>query len=234
MKGARPPLAPSAFGLTLDLLSRPLSPGEIQIVKPTNAANVLIPEILHARPDAKALLLYSDLDTFLRAILRRGAEGRMVARQYFRGFATAIPLEPGFSLDTVLLQTDLQIAAQAWLMQIAFMHSIAQRYGDRVRILDCKTFLADRPGTLDALSTFFGLGLSEQQITGIVQGPALNENAKIGGVLFNEAVQREKDARINDAYGEELSILVSRYGRNVWRKPTTCPSRFAKRCSSTA
>jgi hypothetical protein len=46
--GRQPPGAIAALSVTLDLLSRPLSPGETQIIKPSTPGNHLMPQMLHA------------------------------------------------------------------------------------------------------------------------------------------------------------------------------------------
>ncbi len=167
-----------ALTVTLDLLSRPLSPGEVQIVKPSTVANHIIPQLLHARPDAKAIVLFSSLDTFLRAIARRGLEGRIFARELFHQFAPVIPLDAGASGNDSVLQADLQIAARAWLMQAAFMDSIAKRFGDRVQVLNSETFIADPADTLARIGAFFGLGMSPEIARATAESAVFQEHSK--------------------------------------------------------
>ena len=57
--------------LVLHLLARPFEAGESIIVKPTNFANRLAMPVLEARPDSRAVLLYSDVRPLLRSILKR-------------------------------------------------------------------------------------------------------------------------------------------------------------------
>jgi len=203
----RTPGAFSALSVTLDLLSRPLERGETQIVKPSNVANHVIPQFLHARNDARALVLYSSLDAFLRAIARRSQDGRAFARQVFHQFAPVIPLDTGFSDEDVLLQTDLQIAAQAWLMQASFMEQVAKRFGpSRVRVLNSETFLADKARTLEAVGEFFGLALKEQSWAEIAAGPVFGEHAKEYGRAFDADAHRQQQQDAAAAHGHELAM----------------------------
>lgn len=202
------PGALDAFKVTLDLLSRPLSPGETQVVKPSNVATHLIPEILHLRPDSKALVLWSDLDTFLGAIARRGAGGRAFARQVFQGFADAIPLDPVFSRDELLIQTDLQLAAQVWLMQIAFLHSVVRRQGAaRVRVLNSNTFLADPERTLRMLAQHFDLAISPDLCRAIATGPIFREHAKNPLVPFDASAHRNQNDSLDAAHASEIAVV---------------------------
>lgn len=205
--GRRSPGAHAALGVTLDLLSRPLAAGETQVVKPSIVANHIIPQLLSARRDAKAVVLYSNLDSFLRAIARRGLEGRRFARQIFRQFSGVIPLDTGIADADMLLLTDLQVAGLAWLMQAEFMQSIAQRFGPaRVRVLNSETFLADRAGVLGALADFFGLPCEPARWAGVAESPVFSEHAKEYGRAFDASARQAQYATAGAAHAEELTM----------------------------
>lgn len=202
------PGALDALGVTLDLLSRPLAPGETQIVKPSNVATHIIPEILHLRPDAKALVMWSSLDTFLGAIARRGASGRAFARQVFQGFADAIPLDPVFSREELLIQTDLQLAAQVWLMQMAFLNSVIRRHGpDRIRVLNSESFLNAPSGTLSALSHHFNLPVSSERCAEIANGAIFREHAKEPLMPFDASAHRAQNNGLDAAHASEIAVV---------------------------
>lgn len=206
--GRRTPGALSAFSTTLDLLSRPLTPGETQIIKPSNTTNHIIPTVLHSRPDAKALILYSSLDAFLRAIARRGLDGREFARQVFSQSALAIPLEEDLSSQQLFLQTDLQIAARAWLMQTTFIAQIAERFGPkRVRTLNSDTMLINKAGTLERLAHFFDLPLTEKAIAGIADGPVFREHSKHPALAFDTAAHQAQHDEAGLRYFEEVNAV---------------------------
>ena len=203
--GRRTPGALSALETTLNLLSRPLAPGETQIVKPSIVANHIIPQMLHARRDAKALVLCSSLDTFLRAIARRGLDGRRFAREVFKQFAGVIPLDTGIRDEDLLLLTDLQVAALGWLMQAEFMLQVAKRNGPgRVRVVNSDTFLNDKAGVLAALGTFFGLAGDGARWAQVAADPVFSEHAKEYGRAFDAAAQRAQYDAAGAAHAEEL------------------------------
>lgn len=202
----RGPGAFLALRATLDLLSRPLEPGETQIIKPSNVANHIVPQMLHARPDAKAIVIHSSLDTFLRAIARRGMDGRAFARLVYQQFAPIIPIEAGFTDIDTLLQTDLQVAAQAWLMQAAFLDSVARRFGaSTVRTLSSERLLAEPAATLTAVGDFFDLDIDRQRAEAIAAGPVFNEHAKEPGRQFNAAALAEQQRQTNAMYAGEIA-----------------------------
>ncbi len=196
-----------ALSITLDLLSRPLSRGETQIIKPSTTANHIMPQLLHARHDAKAVLLFSSLDTFLRAIARRGLDGRVYARQMFRQFAPVNPLDSGFSDEDALLQADLQVAAQAWLMQTSFMQQLAERFGkNRVRVLNSETLLSNPAQTLLDIGKFFELRLTPELANATAQGSVFQEHSKELGRPFDVAAQKAQYDQAGRTHGEELMM----------------------------
>jgi len=201
----RAPGALEALTITLNLLSRPLMRGEAQIVKPSTVVNHIIPQLLHARPDAKAIVLFSSLDSFLRAIARRGLDGRIFARELFHQFAPVIPLDAGFDDEDPVLLADLQIAAQAWLMQASFMDALAKRFGtSRVRVLNADTLLQNPMGALSAVGAFFNLGLTPEIARAVAEGPVFQEHAKEPGRPFNADAQRAQHIETGALHGEEL------------------------------
>lgn len=201
------PGALNALNITLDLLSRPTAPGETQIIKATNAANHLLPEILHLRPDAKVLVMYSGLDAFLESVTRRDFGGRSFARQMHQTFTDAIPLDISFTQQEQMLHTDTQIAALVWLMQTAFFAQIQRYYGaDRVRTLSSARFLAAPANALANAGAFFELDASPEQWAEVADGPVFREHAKERGRPFTTATHNAQLAHARNAHTRELQV----------------------------
>jgi hypothetical protein len=181
--------------LALDLLSRPLAKGETQIIKPSNTANTIAARILELKPEAKAIVLYSGLEAYLRATARMGATGRLFNRQIFAKFARVIPIRQQFSVQDLLLQTDLQIAAQVWMMQVAFLSTVISRFGPtRVRTLHCDTLLARKAEALTRLGRFFELNADAARWAEIASGPVFKRHAKrIGDEPFDPSANANAD-----------------------------------------
>jgi len=200
------PGAFDALEIVLDLLSRPLSPGETQVVKPSNATNHIIPHLLRTRADARALVMTSSLDSFLSAVVRRGAEGRQSMRGVLAGFAETIPFDPPLAEGETLLLTDLQAAALAWMMQTAFLDSVAKRFGSRVRVLDADTFLAKPAETLAAVGAFFDLQNADW--AKIANGPVFREHAKNLGAPFDAAARAQQRLDATANYRSEIEPTI--------------------------
>ncbi|MFP5330460.1 MAG: hypothetical protein ACLGHC_10060 [Alphaproteobacteria bacterium] len=195
--------------LVLRLFERGARPGEAVIVKPSNFGNRLIDLILAQRPQSRAVLLYSDAGTYLRSLLKRGMFGRIFGRKLFNQISAWSPVDFGFSAAELFEQTDLQIAALGWLMQIHHFDAVARAFGpSRVMLLDSATLIADPQGSLSRVTALFGLGLDEQRIAEIVGGPAFSRHSKFSEREYG-ADAREKDHEaVMAAHAEELGMVL--------------------------
>lgn len=174
--------APAAVGTTLNdaltLLARPFEPDEAVIVKPSTVVNGLATAILRLRPQARVVLIHAPLRDFLISIAKKGIDGRLWGRELFLKMRREGLIQSlGFDDEAFFGQTDLQIAACAWLGQNAIFASLATGYADRVRTLDSASFL-DRPAeTIRSAAGHFGLGMQDAQVEAALAGP-MQRNSK--------------------------------------------------------
>jgi hypothetical protein len=194
--------------LVLSLLQRPHRAGEAAIVKPSNAANPLIGDLLGLRPRARALLMYARLPDFLLAIVRRGPANRGWARRT----ATLFRRHPQFdSLEgrDLLLLTDLQVAAWVWLHhQAQFARLVREQPPGRVATLEMGAFLADPARTLVGAAALFGLAMDEARAAEIAAGPAFRHHSKRPDRAFDPAALKREEAAAKFAYGAEIDLAV--------------------------
>ena len=217
--------------LALRLLERPLARTETIIVKPSNFANRLVEPVLALRGGSRAVLLYSDAGTFLRSVLKRGLLGRINARKLYQNLVAWNCLEFGFSDYETFQQSDLQVAALAWLMQIAHFQSIAGRFGpERVMVLDAADLLREPVTTLQRVQSLFGLNLSDRQVSGIVEGPVFSKHSKSKVDFSLSAREREQEC-LMQVHGEEIRMVLqwldavaAHLGVSI-RSETATPSR---------
>lgn len=162
----------------LSLLARPFNAGEATVIKPSNVANGLAPAMLAMRPEARALMLYAPLRTYLGSVAKKGITGRRWARDLLvkqlreglHGF--------GFTTEDYLGQTDLQVAAIGWLAQHGLFAHLARQFGPlRVAALDSEALMADPARAMAALAALFGLSVD---VGAIVAGPAFTRHSKLG------------------------------------------------------
>lgn len=195
--------------LVLRLLERPFEAGESIVVKPSNFGNRLIDLILAERPNSRAVLLYSDVATFLRSLLKRGMFGRIFGRKLFNQLSKWTSLRLGYNPDEVFEQTDVQVAALAWLMQVHHFDAIARAFGpSRVTVLDSSSLLEDPVAALDEVQALFGLNLDRTKVEAIAAGPVFAKHSKFSDRDYG-VEEREKEHRaVSDANSEELEMVV--------------------------
>ena len=192
----------------LALLARPTLPGEVVIAKPGNEANSAIPHLLARQRTSRALLMSSPIEAFLASVANKGMWGRLWARRVHAGLRSFQPRDPGYSDADLLQQTDLQVAALVWLAHRGQFAELAQMASGRYRTLLAEQLLADRSGSLAAVSAWFGLGLAEPEIAAIADGPVFKHNAERADENFDEAARAASRAQAEAAYGEEIAMVT--------------------------
>jgi hypothetical protein len=180
-RGGKGPDMASVLDDALTLLSRPFAPGEAVIVKPSTAVNGFAPAMLAVRPEARAVLLYAPLPTYLASIAKKGLDGRLWVRTLLTGMIDDGLVDLGFTARDYLGQTDLQVAAVGWLAHQQLFTRLVERFGaDRVRTLDSATLMADPRAALSAMAALFDLPADPVVIDAIAAGPAFRTHSKFG------------------------------------------------------
>jgi len=210
LAGASPQQTGALLDDILALLARPFGPGEAIVVKMGSIGNSLGGDILARRPSSRALCLHAPLPTFLTSIARKGLQGRIWARKLFATLRSADLTEIGFTDDELFEHTDLQIAADSWLILHRIMGQAAARTGDRVRSIDSETLAARPEAMLAALAAHFGLTLDA---AAIVADPALSRHSKTGEP-YDPVRRAAEQAAAATAHREEID-LVTNWARRV-------------------
>lgn len=178
--------------MTLFLLSRRFKPNEKILIKPSNGANNILPEILNFPHTGKVLLLYSNLEHFLVSVIS-GGTGRAdyvkgILKVFMKDFAGGLDLKAPKALNS------MQRAALVWGLQMRAFEVAAGGSG-ALRTLDCDRFLEDPREALADLSKFYGLGFSSVNLDDICRGPALSMHAKEPGKAFSPG-DREQEKKV--------------------------------------
>lgn len=196
------------LALILRLLARPFELGEAIVVKPSNVANRLALPILESRPEARAVLLYSDVRPLLRSILSRGLWGRIWGRRIFHSAIGWTSLDFGYSPEETFVLTDLQALALGWLIQVHHFDEIRRRMGDRVMLVDSADFLADPGNILRRISRLFKLDMNSSALEKIVQGPIFARHSKFSERGYGQAERAADQNAAQAAHQEELEMVV--------------------------
>jgi hypothetical protein len=204
MRRGDPRQVAAALDIALLLLARPLGPGEINVVKPSNLINPLLPLILAMRPDARGLLLHAPLETFLGSIARKDIEGRAWVRELMWMLIQLGQAERfGLSSEDLYRQTDLQVGALGWLAQQALFADAAERHTG-FRTIDSEMLMARPAESLNALASMFDIELDAERVTA---GPAFRTHSKDRGEYSPEQRNEERE-RGATVYAREISMVT--------------------------
>jgi hypothetical protein len=193
---------------TIHMLARPFKPDEAVIIKPSNVANSLAPAIMALRPDARALLLYAPLETFLKSIAKKGIDGRLWVRDLLVKQMSDGIIDFGFAAQDYLKLTDLQAAAVGWLAQHRlFAQMLANLGPNRAKSLNSEVLLAKPAVCVAALGRHYGLALSQKAVQSIAQGPAFATHSKTGAAFGAEDRAAEYDRAASNHADEIAKVL---------------------------
>lgn len=207
-RGDRGPDMAGVLDDVLTLLARPFAANEAVIVKPSNAINALAAPILVLRPEARAVLLYAPLRTYLGSVAKKGVDGRLWVRVLLLGLLDDKLVDLGFAPRDYLGLTDLQVAAVGWLAQQALFARLVGQFGaDRIRTLDSEQLTADPAGTMRRLATLFGLPLDDATLDAIVTGPAFTRHSKLEAD-FGIAERTEEHRDAADTHADEIDKVL--------------------------
>ncbi len=117
-----PALARAAFAL----LARRFQPREPVLIKPSNGANTLIAEAA-ALTRGPMLLLYSDCESFLVSMAKKGSGGFGYVRELFMTLAADGHPAGRWPAEQLFKLTDLQMAALVWRMQMDHLEPASSR-----------------------------------------------------------------------------------------------------------
>ncbi len=203
LKRRDPRQVAAALDAALTLLARPIEPNEVNVIKPSNVLNPMIPAVLAMRPETRAVLLYAPLENFVASIARKEIEGRDWARLLMGRLIRLGQAERfGLTEEELYRQTDLQVAAMGWLAQ----HALFAEHGTdpRIRTLDSETLLARAPDCLKALGELFAIDLDAEAA---VAGPAFQKHSKDGSAYGAEQRRADKEAGLS-VYRREIEVVT--------------------------
>ena len=179
----------------LGLLVRPFHPSETTIIKPSCVVNGMAELFMHMLPESRALIIHAPLPVFLGSIARKQITGRLWAREQFAVLHKMRLIDLGYDDEQYFRQTDLQIAAAGWLIQQGIFQKLISIFGaERVQTINSETLLANPEIAIAKMAELYQLGLNDQQIQQIVDGPAFNSHSKHGTEFDREGRNQERSS----------------------------------------
>lgn len=207
-RGGTGPDMASVLDDTLTLLARPFETGEAVVIKPSTVVNGLAAAMLTLRPQARAVLLYAPLRTYLGSIAKKGLDGRLWVRTLLAGMLDDKLVDFGFTIRDYLGQTDLQVAAIGWLAHHRLFTQLVDRFGaDRVRMLDSATLMADPKAAIAAIAQLYDRPLPVDAVDDIAGGPAFRTHSKSGDAFTaTDRIREHRDAAA--VHGDEIEKVA--------------------------
>lgn len=189
------------FELSLRLLGRAYRPGERSLIKATSACANLLGPLAAKSPASHALLLYTDLETWLCTMLRDDVvreNGRFYAAAWLTDFV-AMTGHDDIKLSEL---TDAEQFTLNWLTGMLHFEKAQQGMPERVLPCDFEVFLADAGAGLESAARFFGLDGGRARET--AAGPLMQSYAKNPNQGYDGAKRRQELKEARGRFGKEV------------------------------
>jgi hypothetical protein len=189
------------FDAALRLLSRSYRPQERVVIKFTSTCGNLISPMLQRNPEPKALLLHTDLETWLTVMLRDEDvrhNGRFYAQDWLKDFHALT----GRRDIRLAVSSDAQQFAVNWLTAMLHFERATQQYAMRTRRCDFEAFLADAGAGLKDAGDF--LGLDTSRAAEIAAGPLMKSYAKNPAKPFDREARDQELKQTRQRAGTEI------------------------------
>lgn len=212
------------LSMVLLLLAKPQVNGEVVIIKPTNAANLLANDIVRMPRSRGILLLYSSLDQFLISIIKKGEEGRRFIRKLFNVIRMDSDRSNALPVEALVPLTDLQIAAFVWYLQMdTYLKLLAEYPSAAVRTLNCDEFLAAPVATLARLCALLEIEATNEDLEKIVAGPNFTKNSKNDAQNYDASMRKTEYEVLGREHRSMLDKILAWSGNIRPEGPITLP-----------
>ncbi len=194
--------------LALHLLSKTFSPGESLLIKPTNAANNLLMDIMGLPSTGSIVLLYSDLESFLISVVKSGEKRRNFVRKLCCLIAHddkgAHPIE----FDQLAQLSDLQIASLVWHLQMKNFDRCLSKKNASVVSLNCSDMLMHPFVALSKMFLHYGLKIEQEEIQQIVTQGAFTQDSKNRDTNYSHKNRFSDYKTIRKMYAQSLEEVL--------------------------
>ena len=205
------------FDASVRVLARPHTPGQRVVAKATSSCNALIEPWLERVDEARALMLYIDLDSYLATILKSPASRSDCAR-----FAPArlAFLHGAVGDDTVRLHAldDAQQVALGWVAELLRFERARERFGARCAMLDFAELLDGGIGVLARVAAHLKLDANLGDYAAAWSPAVLGRYAKARNHVYGADDRAADLAESRRRHGDEIDAglafadaLIARY-----------------------
>ncbi|NVK23051.1 MAG: hypothetical protein HWD86_11090 [Kangiellaceae bacterium] len=190
----------SMLALIIKLLARPYQAQEAVIIKPSNAMNNLIGDLLQTNQSCKIIFLYSELEAFLISNIKKGSDYINFCKSSLDMIASNyLELPINGKLKTINLEqlSGLQLASLLWVLQLnQFKYYCGHSDKHRIKEINAKNFFAEIDNTILDCSDHFELMLGLKHIKDIESKGVLRKHSKENDKNYSNHIKIIEDERI--------------------------------------
>lgn len=192
--------------LIMALLGRRFAKNEKILIKPSNAANYIMPQVLSS--GARSIFMTSSLEAFLISVIRKGEECLSFVRILFNIFHLDQTGLSKISERDALKLTDLQIAALVWQHQHEDMTVASNAHGANIRAVHGLEFPENRQTVMRAANDFLNLNLSDAEIEANANGPLFARHSKYEGESFDAGIRADEVAQVRNDNADRIQSVM--------------------------
>ena len=206
------------FPAGINQLCKRYQPEQKLVLKLSNYANNLLPDMMQMMPDTRLLLLLGSLDDLLVSMHNHAAEAELTLPKFLHAMLldqSALSLSP-----QALARLDLfQQTALLWHLQLQHFQRLLQRYPDRTRLLLTTQFMADPVTTVAQLDAWIGARRDDPQRSNAVAA-MLDIDAKARGGAATPARTRSRDQARQSLRAEIKAARDWASAQGLWTDPS--------------
>jgi hypothetical protein len=193
------------YKLVMSLLKRRFSANEVVMIKPTNAANNLLQNVLASK--TPVLLMYSGLEDFLISVLKKGEACKSFMRTQFNIFSLDDCALARIPHRQAMTFTDLQVATLVWRHQMELFAMVKKTMPSVTTMRDTE-FLSDPEQALKISAKSLNLPHTLDHIGAAAKSSVFQQNVKFSEKTMNPSRKEEESNRIRMNYHQEIATTL--------------------------
>lgn len=183
------------------LLGRQYENDETVLIKANVPINYSIDDILENATSLKGVLLFSDFESYLVAVLK-SEERCMWAKHVVRELGNHIQLISEFSNIDINSLDSAQSAAVLWLSQMHIYNSVISN--DQMKSLDAEHFFTSSPDILRASAEHLEINLNNKSLETITNSDLFTHHAKNPEIAYSEDQRQSDQSELNARFEDNI------------------------------
>jgi len=190
----------------LRLLAKQYSRGDSVVIKASNVANNLIPELLHLT-SGRILYLFGGLEGFIVSNLKKAAETQQKVPELLERISSYGSLARQHPEYLAAARGNFyRECAMLWLVSNEhFLEQAESCEGDRCRTLSAEHFLSTREDNLERVCSWFDHPASPTELQAMTSDDIFGRHAKDPNQPFGDAQRMTEKRQILDRHGKEIA-----------------------------